>query len=387
MSPAGRGPRAVIVALVAVGGCAGAEVRAAAPCPAPWPLWEAFAERFISPDGRVVDDNAEEHSTSEGQGYGLFFALVAGDRPRFELLLRWTEANLAAGDLAARLPAWRWGRLADGRWGVLDPNAAADADLWIAYALLEAARLWERPAWAATGRALLARVVAEEVRALPGLGAALLPGPRGFTPDERTTRLNPSYLPIQLARRFAAAGAPGPWEELADGSVRALGAVAPHGFAPDWCAWRAGEGAALDPVHGALGSYDAIRVPLWAATLAPDDPLAPALAQATRGYADAWRRLGFVPERVDTRAAGGGPELRPGPVGFLAALLPGVGPGEAAALRAQIEATRAGALYGARPYYYDHALLLFGLGFAEGRYRFLADGALAPAWRTACPAR
>jgi endoglucanase len=62
----------------------------------------------------------------------MFFALVANDSGRFEGLLRWTELNLASGDLTAHLPAWLWGKDSQNRCHVLDENSASDADVWMA---------------------------------------------------------------------------------------------------------------------------------------------------------------------------------------------------------------------------------------------------------------
>ena len=71
-----------------------------------WDLWEKYAAKFIDPQGRVIDRAAQDRTTSEGQAYAMFFALVAGDRGRFDKLLKWTEENLAGGDMTLRLPAW-----------------------------------------------------------------------------------------------------------------------------------------------------------------------------------------------------------------------------------------------------------------------------------------
>ena len=96
----------------------------------PWPAWERLRTELVSVDGRVLDPSDERLiTTSEGQSYGLFFALVANDRATFAQLLRWTSNNLAEGDLSSHLPAWLWGRDAKGKWQVLDPNNASDADL------------------------------------------------------------------------------------------------------------------------------------------------------------------------------------------------------------------------------------------------------------------
>lgn len=354
---------------------------------APWPLWESYARRFLSDDGRVVDRTAADRTTSEGQAYGLFFALAANDRPRFDRLLRWTRDNLARADLGRRLPSWLWGRRPDGRWGVLDENAASDADLWMAYALLEAGRLWRERSYEELGRSVAANVAAREVRRVPGLGATLLPGPRGFVSEKgRAVRLNPSYAPPQLLRRLAALGVPGPWEEVLGSAVRLLREGAPRGVAADWVLYRAGAGFGPDSQHGSLGSYDAIRVPLWVGMLAPEEPLRARLVPAVRGLLELTAASGKVPERVDARARTSQGE---GPPGFAAALLPlSRGPVDARVrglLEARLAAAGRAGLYGEPPAYYDQNLALFGKGFDEGRFRFGADGSLLPAWETACP--
>jgi endo-1,4-beta-D-glucanase Y len=110
-----------------------------------WPAWDGFKAHLLSADGRVIDASApRQHTVSEGQAYALFFALVADDRASFERILQWTENNLAQGDFTAQLPAWQWGRRDDSSWGVLDANPASDADVWIAYTLGEAGRLWQQ---------------------------------------------------------------------------------------------------------------------------------------------------------------------------------------------------------------------------------------------------
>src|SRR5215472_12121519 len=65
-----------------------------------WPLWKSYSARFMDNQIRVIDHDAGERTTSEAQAYAMFFALVADDRARFDGLLRWTEQNLASGDLS-----------------------------------------------------------------------------------------------------------------------------------------------------------------------------------------------------------------------------------------------------------------------------------------------
>ena len=68
-----------------------------------WPAWEQFKKEYVSAEGRIIDpSDARKITTSEGQSYGLFFALAANDRDGFRKLFEWTQNNLAEGDLRAR---------------------------------------------------------------------------------------------------------------------------------------------------------------------------------------------------------------------------------------------------------------------------------------------
>lgn len=353
---------------------------AAAMC-GPWRAWSSFVTKHIADDGRVIDfATPDQRSTSEGQSYALFFALVNNDPMLFERVLGWTRNNLCGDASDQRLPAWLWGRASDGRWRVLDDNSASDADLWIAYALLEAGRLWNRPGYASAGMQTLQLVRKQEVSDLPGLGPMLLPGPQGFATDTRWT-LNPSYLPLQLLRRFAVVDPKGPWAAMAAGTARMLRDSAPVGFAPDWTAWD-GSGFVADPAKGNVGSYDAIRVYLWAGMLDVAEPLRSRLLKDLSGPLQLLQAQGAFAEKIDTtRGVGMGPP----PAGFAAALLPYLSAlREPALLKAQgrlIPAT-------AQLPYYERILILFGQGWSENRYRFWADGRLMPCWRsTACSAR
>jgi endoglucanase len=345
-------------------------------CQPSWPRWDAFKRGFVSKDGRVIDvGSADERTVSEGQSYALFFALVANDRASFDTILHWTEDKLAAGDLTARLPAWLWGRDASGALRVLDTNAASDADLWIAYALLEAGRAWGERSYTARGAALARRVLDEESAMVPGLGLTLLPGPAGFHPSADVWRVNPSYAPLQVIRGIGARlPEDARWPRLAASSARMLIDSAPRGFSPDWALYRANHGFEPDGDTQAESAYNAIRVYLWAGMLASSDDARPGLLQRFAPFAAYIGEHGAPPERVDTRTGRAGPN--DGNAGFSAAAVPfltALGEtrlADAQAARAQAETA---------PGYYTSVLTLFGLGWREGRYRFAADGALQTA--------
>ena len=352
---------------------------AASPCGA-WPDWETFARTFMSADGRIVDPHApRRHTVSEGQAYALFFALVGNDRTRFDRLLQWTENNLSEGDLTRHLPAWHWGRADDGTWGVLDRNPASDADLWIAYALAEAGRLWDERRYRVLSAVLARRILDEEVAVLPGLGPTLLPAPVGFVSEEGW-RLNPSYVPLMLLRRLHDARPGQGWDALIESSLRINVEPAVHGFAPDWVLWRREGRFAPDARSAAAGSYDAIRTYLWAGMLDAADPHRAALVEAFAPMLARTRAAeGIPPERVDTRS---GVAENAGPFGFVAALLPmaAAEPTLAQQMRRHVEQASARS----PDHYYSQVLRLFGTGWHEQRYRFEPDGRVQPAWLRTC---
>ncbi|MGU7779723.1 cellulose synthase complex periplasmic endoglucanase BcsZ [Burkholderia sp. PU8-34] len=397
--PARRAAMALALTLSASAALAAGGAPAAAPATrdagaacaaraAAWPRWDAFKRDFVSADGRVIDvGSADARTVSEGQAYGLFFALVANDRPAFDRMLAWTESHLAQGDLSAHLPAWLWGRAADGAWRVLDANAASDADLWIAYALVEAGRLWRERSYTARGALLAKRVLDDETAMVPGLGVTLLPGPVGFRLGNELWRVNPSYSPPQVIRGL---GARLPddrrWAALAASTGRVLLDTAPKGFSPDWALYRAGAGFAPDPSTHAESAYNAIRVYLWAGMLDPADPLAAPLLARFAPFADHIAAHGAPPEKVDTTTGVAGPNDGNG--GFSAAAVPFLDARGQHAL-ADAQAARVDTL--ARqspPGYYTSVLTLFGFGWRDGRYRFAADGTLDVHWQEQpCAAR
>ena len=349
-----------------------------------WPHWSRYVQAFVSGDGRVIDRTAHDRTTSEGQAYALFFAVVANDPALFGRILRWTEENLARGDLTHRLPAWAWGRRSDGSWGILDANSASDADLWLAYALLEAGRLWSERRYDALARSVLSNVAAREVANLPALGPTLLPGASGFTvEDGHAWRLNPSYVPLQVLRRVASAQPDGPWRKVLASSIRMVRESAPRGVVPDWVLYSR-RGFSADPVKGRVGSYDAIRVYLWLGMLPRGDPARRDLEPATGGPLRLLAERGALPEEIDAGSLRGKGEA---PVGFYAALLPLAAsrdPATGARLETRLSAALKDGLYGSPPAYYDQSLNLFGRGFIEGRFGFAADGRLVPAWEKTC---
>ena len=345
-----------------------------------WPDWNYFVGRFVQADGRVIDITFDRKSTSEGQSYALFFALVANQRAQFDTILKWTSDNLASGQLGERLPAWLWGLRADGSWGVKDENSASDADLWIAYSLLEAGRLWNAPNYANTGRKLLAQIGRREVAYAGIAGPVLLPGAVGFALDKGRFWLNPSYLPAFMFRYFSAIDPAGPWQQIWEGYMRMTPKVFSAGVAPDMFVVDSMGSVMPDTQREPSGSYDAIRVYLWAGMSGRNGQ---EMIKMLSTYAALIRKFGAPPEKVNP-LTGVATKSDYSPIGYSGAVLPFLTAlGDKPTLEKQRERVQVAfqhAQQGDSTNYYDQVLILFGKGWLDGRYRFDDQGRLEPKW-------
>ncbi|WP_157981279.1 cellulose synthase complex periplasmic endoglucanase BcsZ [Aliidiomarina sanyensis] len=345
--------------------------------------YQRFLERLVASDGRVIDRSTERRiSTSEGQAYGMWFALLSDDRGTFEKLLQWADANLARGRLGDQLPAWLWGRSDDGDWRILDENPAVDADIWMTYALFAGAERWQEPRYAALAHRLSRRILETSTRQQNGQ-RILLPAPFGFTRDNYVL-MNPSYLTLTVFEGLAAYSEDARWLELERSSRRLFLALlnTGNGVVPDWLGVSSPveivpfeQLEARDQDVVAYGSYDAIRTYLWLwwdAQRQSDERLFHGLS---RIYHLTDER-GFPPERLsfhDEVASG------IGPIGFSGLLLPVLSSYDAAFGTRSAEEQR-NRIQARNPeryqdLYYDQMLLLFGLS-ALGCVEFLSDARL-----------
>jgi endoglucanase len=155
---------------------------------------------------------------------------------------------------------------------------------------------------------------------------------------------------------------------------------APKGFATDWVEFT--EAGGVKP--SAAGSYDAIRVYLWAGTLDPATPGRDAILAALPGMARQLRANATPPAKVRPDGHVDDPK---GPVGFSAALRPYLAAlgekdldrGQELRMRSQFNEKTG--LYGTPARYYDQNLALFALGAIERQFWFDAGGALRLNWK------
>jgi endoglucanase len=334
---------------------------------ASWPQWEAYKRHFMQQDGRVIEHSQDARTTSEAQAYALFHALVANDRKTFQRTLDWTEHNLAAGDLTQQLPAWLWGKRPDGSWGIIDDNAASDADMWLAWVLLEAGEKWRSEHYRKLGHSVLSLIERHEIVRLPQLGYMVLPGPHGFHPDKQSWKLNLSYLPLQVIRKFSRSGNREIWNDVLRNSITLISRATTNGIVPDWVIYAADGTLRADAKSPSnrIG-FDAIRVYLWAGMLPPSEPGRAALLQKlSRACAE---------QLVPDASTSAGMKIA------IAPLMKTTGNNHCVGeLVKLVDRSWHGGLLGDPARYYDQNLSMFALAWLEKRYAFTADGGLLTA--------
>lgn len=139
----------------------------------------AFLNGYVDPDGRVVRHDQGLDTVGEGQAYALLAAAAIGDRATFDRVWGWTQANLLRRD---GLLAFHW---VNGR--VVDPQAASDADLDAARALMVAGCRFDRADLRAAAGHIGRAVLSHETRR-----HVLAAGPWAL--QHGRTVFNPSYL-------------------------------------------------------------------------------------------------------------------------------------------------------------------------------------------------
>lgn len=259
--------------------------------------WAEFKARFLQPDGRIVDTANGGISHSEGQGWGMLAAVAAGDRENFERIWTWTAQTLKRP--ADALFSWRF------RPGVPtpvdDPNNATDGDLYIAWALANAALRWGQPSYREAS-ARIARAILSLCTVPVGQSLILLPGVQGFSTATHVI-INPSYFVFPAFRALATIAPDPRWARLERDSLDLLdrGRFGTWRLPPDWLSLQRATGR-LQPADRwpARFGFDAVRIPLLLAWGRHHQ--APAFAAARRFWSTA-RPGGAPPAWVDLRTA------------------------------------------------------------------------------------
>jgi endoglucanase len=199
-------------------------------------------------------------------------------------------------------------------------------------------------------------------------------------------------MPLFLFERLAAADPAGPWRQIALDIPRMIEQSARHGYVMDWVNYIPGDGFYPAPPmqtgnrdsEQSGGSYDAIRVYLWAGMMHPSAAGRQALLQNLSGMEAYLREHPIPPERV---APSGAVIDANAPAGFSAAVIPLLAACQEkqalAQQRARLEQSRnpLTGLYGPGQRYYDQVLTLFSEGWSGGFFSFDPNGQLSVRWK------
>jgi endoglucanase len=225
--------------------------------------WRLYADRFITVEGRVVDNANGDVSHSEGQGYALLLAERLGDRDAFARIWGWTMRHLFVRDDA--LAAWRWDPKSTPN--VTDHNNTTDGDLLIAWALSNAAARWNVSEYADTARHI-ADALATQLVVPSRFGWILLPAVKRFGAADQHDGpvVNLSYWVFPALEHLRGVSRKADWDAVATTGENLIRSArfGPRRIPTNWIGLADNEPApahAFAPVFG----YDAIRIPLYLA--------------------------------------------------------------------------------------------------------------------------
>ena len=276
--------------------------------------WQLYRDRFIQGDGRIIDREANDRSTSEGQAYALLRAVWIDDRDSFDRVLHWSETNLQRrnpdGRPADRLWAWKWGQQPSGNWGLIDPNFASDGDIDAITALILAGRRWQQPQYLDLARQKLNDLWEFSTVLSPDNRRYLLPGPKAaFQPQANQIILNPSYFAPYAFRLFAELDPSHDWLSLVESSYAVLEAtsqLSASGLPSDWIQLDLATGqvqlSTLPNLPSRYG-FDAYRV-WWRVALDAawfDEPQAQRYLQRLQPLRQQWQRQQKIAAEIDVQ--------------------------------------------------------------------------------------
>ncbi|HET7769811.1 MAG TPA: glycosyl hydrolase family 8 [Chloroflexota bacterium] len=223
--------------------------------------WQSFKRLALTDDGRIRRGTSGDDATADAQAAALLHAVWIRDRSAFDAIWGWTNLALSrridhpANPKRMALFASRWSR-----GNVTDWSNSTAADQRIAAALLQAARLWEEPSYAAEAQRILNEVLDEaaiswDVRGVPASGWSMTAANAFLKELEPATTSGASITPA-FYRMFAEAARSTTWLWLLDGAYASLERAssptgplgAGAGLLPGWFSVARRDGAVGAPV-------------------------------------------------------------------------------------------------------------------------------------------
>ncbi|MDB5176682.1 MAG: Glucanase [Candidatus Saccharibacteria bacterium] len=237
-------------------------------------LWDNYKKVYWEKDtGRTLDRQQDNVTTSEGQSYTMLRAVWQSDRATFDRTWAWTQEQLDRPE--DTLFAWRWGKKADGSYGILrdmgGQNTASDADSDIALALVMAASRWQKQSYLNQASAIIKDIWKQEVISVKG--TPYLVSNNLEKDSQKPAIINPSYLAPYAYRIFAKVDKADNWDKLVTSSydiintsmTENLDKNSSAAIVPDWISVDKTTGA-IDAIKDTSSlttnyGFDAMRTP------------------------------------------------------------------------------------------------------------------------------
>ena len=217
--------------------------------------WTLFKQRFLVPEGRIIDTGNNDISHSEGQSAVMLLAVHHDDRDVFDNIWQWTQQNLQARE--DKLLAWRWSP----ECGLTDINNATDGDLFMAWALIRAHNKWKNPVYLVDALAII-QDIRKNLLLETKRGAVLLPGINGFHKPEGIV-INLSYWVFPALQEIAKVDPAPEWQNLQQTGINLIKEAnfGRWGLPADWILLN--NKLTLPAEFLPRFSYDAVRIPLY----------------------------------------------------------------------------------------------------------------------------
>ncbi len=222
--------------------------------------WSLYQELFID-NGRIIDTVNKNISHSEGQGYGLLFAVSADDREAFKAIWSWTQHTLQRSD---HLFSWKYEPCTStDQTCITDKNNATDGDILIAWALLIAAEHWGVKEYKTQAISILDAIKSKLIRQQFGYHL-LMPANYGFDSINGQIQINLSYWVFPAINTFFDATNDQIWNDVYNSGIRLLkeARFGQWQLPPDWL-MISEEGMRLEGALSQDYGYNACRLPIY----------------------------------------------------------------------------------------------------------------------------
>lgn len=252
--------------------------------------WQTFKQEFISTEGRVIDNGNKGISHSEGQGYGLLFAVYFNDQKTFATLWDWSVTHLQTRN--DYLFSWQY----TPNQGVTDVNNASDGDILIAWALLQAAQRWHNSSYQQAANNILRDIRNKLIKNWQG-HKIIMPAEQGFITQPGKLTINLSYWVFPALQEFARVDKSPLWQKLINSGLYLFN-TAEFGqwqLPADWL--QLDDKTTLSSERPPVFGYEAIRIPLYLswANLLPSEKRKQFLAYAQASQ----NQLGYLSPKAN----------------------------------------------------------------------------------------